>query len=479
MNKTIYQKSHKFKISIKLRRIVLLYFLPISLLMLLIIKINKVTYTQNKCYTESTLQLSNNNFPLSLTGVVKKSQRLCYYFYAESSHKIILQSTANITLINPSKDFQIIQGTSKIILPEQGIYSIFIETETEFKKYQILLTLESEKQSIKYLVKQSPMRLITKFDYNQGNNQGILQPTYNLVNPPSFKKSQKLEQIINNIVTVVASKGLPINRLSVSLIDLDNSKYCSYAGYSDQEPRFPASVVKLFWMVYLYGQYEAGVIRQGTIPYKELQKMIQDSNNESASFIVDTITGTKSGENLTGYELQEWIQKRFALNLFFEQAGYSKINISQKVFPTSYIKNDKPTGRELQMRQDEFNPIRDYITTYNVARLLFEIERDRSISQKSSKQMKILLKRSLHPQTWKNKEFNAIEGFLGESLPRDAYFASKMGWNFNTRNDAAIIGSPDAKYKYILVIFGDDPSFYKDKKLFPELSRMIYEKMTK
>ena len=76
------------------------------------------------------------------------------------------------------------------------------------------------------------------------------------------------------------------------------------------------------------------------------------------------------------------------------------------------------------------------------------------------------------------KEFNAIEGFLGEGLLRNAYFASKMSWNFNTRNDAAIIGSPNGKHKYILVIFGDDPSFYKDKKLLPELSRMVYEQMT-
>jgi beta-lactamase class A len=84
----------------------------------------------------------------------------------------------------------------------------------------------------------------------------------------------------------------------------------------------------------------------------------------------------------------------------------------------------------------------------------------------------------LHPSAWKNKEFNAIEGFLGEALPENAYLAAKMGWNFNTRNDAAIIGSPDGKHKYILVVFGDDPSFYKDKKLLPELSHLVYERMT-
>jgi len=93
--------------------------------------------------------------------------------------------------------------------------------------------------------------------------------------------------------------------------------------------------------------------------------------------------------------------------------------------------------------------------------------------------MKQLLRRSLKKEHWQNKQFNSIQGFLGEYLPQDAYFASKMGWNSKARNDAAIIGSPDGKHKYILVVFGDDPSFYQNKTLFPEISRIIYEQMTK
>ena len=35
-----------------------------------------------------------------------------------------------------------------------------------------------------------------------------------------------------------------------------------------------------------------------------------------------------------------------------------------------------------------------------------------------------------------------------------------------------------AKHKYILVVLGDDPSFFQDKKLFPEMSRIVYKAMT-
>jgi len=477
MYKKTEQRNRKPRFSHRLIKIAISSSILILASTILLIKNSqKITIldADKNCQEIKKLDLKNN-FSQEINGVIKKSQRLCYYFYGESGKIVNLQSNTNIVLVNPNKKKYILQGKSQIILPEPGIYSIIIQNENDTKNYQISIALDSQNEIGRYVSHQPPIRLVTNSDYNHINSQHI---TYNLVNEPTWMESQKLKQIINDIVLFVGSKGLPINRLSISLIDLDNSECCYYAGYLDQEPRFPASVVKLFWMVELFAQYKAEFLKPQKTLDQQLKKMIQDSNNESASLIVDTITRTNSGTKLTGEELQQWMQKRLTLNLFFERAGYSRINISQKVFPTSYQKNDQPSGRDLQMRKDEFNPIRDYTTTRNVARLLFEIEKEKSISQKFSQQMKKLLKRSLYPKAWKNKEYNAISGFLGESLPRDTYFASKMGWNFTTRNDAAIIGSPDGKHKYILVVFGDDPSFYRDKEIFPQLSRRIYEKMT-
>ncbi|WP_234300830.1 serine hydrolase [Sphaerospermopsis aphanizomenoides] len=435
--------------------------------------------------------MTTNN-PLSITPENVKDERICYEFYAQSGQKLYLQSNANVTLIYPNQSSENLKltddGGKDIVLSQTGIYSISV-LDKDIKNGQITISLESNIPSTSSLsnfplpslpspsinnYRTGRMRIITAYDYNQNIYPIYSQLTYQPLQKPNLQPSQKLQQIVDDVVIFMDSKGMPTTRLSVSLIDLKTS---SYAGYSDQEVRFPASVTKLFWMVYLYGQYQSRLLPEGTIPEKQLKKMIQDSDNEAASLIVDTITQTTSSNDLTGSELQIWIQKRLAMNSFFQQAGYSQINISQKLFPTKQF--TEPIGRDLQIRLDPADPIRDYATTSDVARLLFEIEAEKSISRKYSKQMKRLLKRSLHPQDWKNKEFNAIEGFLGEGLPQDAYFASKMGWNFSVRNDAAIIGSPDRKHKYILVIFGDDPSFYKDKKLFPEISRMVYQEMTK
>jgi len=441
-------------------------------------------YIDKNCQEKKVSSLSFNH-PLSLSGNFGKYQHLCYYFSSESGEKITLKSNTNIVLINPDQSSYTTQGLAQIELLETGIYSIIIQNENNAKNYQVSVNLVSpiKKATSNYIVyrHQHQMRLVQSLDYNdykyvngQTNHQLI---TYNLVDIPNWRKSEKLERIVSDMVNFVYSQRLPTDRLSISLIDLDSIKCCSYAGYSDREPRFPASVAKLFWMVYLFAEYKAGVIKPEARMEEELQKMIQDSNNESASLIVDTITGTTSGRELNENQLAQWLQKRLALNSFFERAGYSSINISQKVFPTSYARNDSPTGRDLQIRLDEINPVRNYVTTYDVARLLLEIEKGKSISPRYSRQMEHLLHRNLHPQFWQNKEYNAIAGFLGESLPKDAYFASKMGWNFSTRNDAAIIGSPNGKHKYILVVFGDDPGFYQNKQVFPQLSLMVYRQM--
>lgn len=316
------------------------------------------------------------------------------------------------------------------------------------------------------------MKLIPALDY-QGVQSTI---NYNKTTPPNWIFNSQLQQIVNEIVNNVISQGLPSENLSISLINLNSVNCCEYAGYSDGTARFAASITKLYWMVYLYGLYEAGTLNQGEVPEKAVRKMIEDSDNKYASLIVDKVTQTKSGDNLPENEFKKWYQKRLGLNQFFIKAGYNPINISQKLFP--YDDNYEPQGRDLQIRKDDVYPIRNHTTTHDIARLLLEIEREESISKQYSLKMKKILKRSLKKENWQNKQFNAIEGFLGEYLPEQVNFFSKMGWNSTTRNDAAIIHSPDGKNKYILVIFGDDPGFYKNKTIFPKISRMVYQKMT-
>jgi len=301
---------------------------------------------------------------------------------------------------------------------------------------------------------------------------------YNVKTKPNFKKSLALQALVNDIVATTLGKGLPSNPLSITLID---AKTGEYAEYQQDKPRFPASVVKLFWMVDLYAQIENGIWNESDfISY--LNGMIKKSDNNAASVVLDSITDTVSGKYLKGKEYEIWLNKRKQVNTFFQQAEYEKINISQKAFPITNLKIYEPQGSDLTMRGDPKAPIRNQITTQQAARLLYEITEGQAVSAVASQKMANWLsidsatrieKKAQHDPN----EFNPVRGYLSESLPTDVFFAGKAGWTSNSRQEAAYIATKDGKAAYILVIFAEDRSYAYDWTIFPQISRLVFERM--
>ncbi|MBW4645503.1 MAG: class A beta-lactamase-related serine hydrolase [Goleter apudmare HA4340-LM2] len=302
-------------------------------------------------------------------------------------------------------------------------------------------------------------------------------------NPPVLGKNDKLENIVDGLVNRVKNQNLPTDSLSITLIDLNTQ---TIAGYQQNTGRYPASVVKLFWMVILQAQIQQGSINQDAELYNDLNKMIVKSDNDASSRIIDRITGDKSRiEALGKEEFKQWKQKRQAINLFFQKAGYQDMNISQKTFPIPYLDFRRPIGTDLQIRGDDLQkPIRNKITTYQAARLMYEISNFQAVDIQSSQQMMNLLKRDLRTEVWKQdppnlEEFNPVENFFGESLSSEnVIFASKAGWTTASRQEVAYVATPDGKVRYVLAVFGDDPAYGKSKKIFPELSRIVFERMS-
>ncbi len=316
----------------------------------------------------------------------------------------------------------------------------------------------------------------------QESQEKTISLSYNVKILPKLQTNPQLEDIVNNIVTLAASKGLPTETLSISLIDLKSQ---TYAGYQERIPRFPASISKLFWMVALYANFESemlalDLIRTDALCKTDICRMMQKSDNESASRIVDKITKTTSGSQLSLDEYASWIEKRNYLNAFFQNAGYDRIDINQKNFPIPYLKLDEPQGRDLQMRGRDRKPIRNQMTTEQAARLMYEIFTGQAVSPQASTAMQNLLTRDLRPEVYKQEQYNSVEGFLGESLPRDRiYFASKVGWTLASRQEVAYITTNEGDVAYIIAIFGDDKLYGNDWDIFPEMSLKVFQEMTK
>ncbi|MEL7244788.1 MAG: serine hydrolase [Cyanobacteria bacterium J06573_2] len=302
---------------------------------------------------------------------------------------------------------------------------------------------------------------------------------YNIQTSPKLNKNKKLQKIVNEVVNFTESQKFPTQSLSMTIIDVETGEY---AGYQQERLRYPASVVKLFWMVNLYAQIEKGILSEEEFP-QYLDAMIKKSDNEAASYIIDRITKTEYKQNIKGEEYKKWRTKRLKINQYFQQAGYDNINISQKTFPIPSLKLSRAKGSELKLRDNPRKPIRNKISTQQVARLLYEIYQNQSVSEKSSLKMAELLNidaetRNVLRDEINLDEFNPVRGFLSASLPNNVDFKGKAGWTSNSRNDAGIITTPNGK-TYILVVFGENKAYAYDWQIFPDISKLVFNRMNK
>jgi hypothetical protein len=398
----------------------------------------------------------------------------CYHFEAQAGQSLAITTNTPITLLSPDNDITAIQDSWSQPLTISGQYYLKIEQNSYlndgfFIELSTLATANSNRVS-------SNIGSTLVGILNLSGKLRSPEPT-SLQTTPLFANDLQLKAILDQAIVHVERRGLPLDKLSISLVKLTSDSCCGYAGFNDNYPRYPASVAKLFWLVNLYAQYENRTLSPGTVPESEIRKMIADSDNEPASRVLDLVTQTESGKDLSTDELERWMDKRFSINRYFEARGYQGINLSQKTFPIPYLQLNGPQGRELQMRGNSAQPIRNHLTTRSTAWLLHEIFTNQAVNSTYSQRIQAHLKRDLSPASWQGKPFNSIEGFLGESLPASTSFYSKAGWMSISRNDAAVIVSPDGKAKYILVVFGDDQAFMDDEDIFPVISREIYQSL--
>ncbi|HEY9889602.1 MAG TPA: serine hydrolase [Candidatus Obscuribacterales bacterium] len=317
------------------------------------------------------------------------------------------------------------------------------------------------------------------------------QIRYPVTTPPPFApetsalQSPSLDEIIQGTLTLLKEQNYPTASVSVSLVDLTGD-CCAYGRFQDTQARYPASVVKLFWLVALYGQYEAGLLQPDVdVVADDESLMAHYSNNGASSRVLDAITQTESGASLDGAALTEWITARKSINTYFQLADYPDLNIAHKTFPIPDLGLTEREGRDLQILDamakagDENQLSRNYLTTFAVARLLYEIETGQAISPAYSDRIKQHLKHSTDPAIWQSEDPNSIEGFFGEYLPADADLYTKLGYTFDDgRQEAAIIADADGKTRFILVVFANDPIYSDSKtKIFPEIARYVYDQM--
>jgi Beta-lactamase enzyme family len=238
--------------------------------------------------------------------------------------------------------------------------------------------------------------------------------------------------------------------------------------YRGVELIYPASVVKLFYLVAIHEWLERQMVQPSPELDRAIRDMIVESSNDSTGLVVDVLTGTTSGPELSPEPFGTWKRQRQLVNQYlqsFQWPEFATINVCQKTW------GDGPYGRERAFYGEHFEN-RNMLTTIATARLLHAIVGGVAASSGRSQTMLDLMRRSLNPKDLAADPENQVTGFLGAGLPTHAQVWSKAGLMSRVRHDAAYIELANTQ-PYLLVVFTEGEAHSANEAILPFVSGQI------
>jgi Beta-lactamase enzyme family len=233
-------------------------------------------------------------------------------------------------------------------------------------------------------------------------------------------------------------------------------------------PIYPASVVKLFYLVACHEWLQTGMLSPSAELERGMQDMIVSSSNDATGLVVDMLTGTTSGPELAAGPFATWQYQRNIVNRYFQSLDWPElvaVNLNQKTWC------EGPYGREKAfLGPDKTN--RNALTTDATARLLHSIVGGVAVSSPRSQAMMSLLQRSLDPEVLAADPENQVTGFLAEGLPPGSQVWSKAGWTSQVRHDAAYLEIP-GQQPNLLVVFTEGRQASQATEVLPFIAEQV------
>lgn len=305
-----------------------------------------------------------------------------------------------------------------------------------------------------------------------------------------FRKDEQLQQFGDRLLEATWAEfpGLTRNQIAMTWIVYDPPVPVNTGGalspeefwkhqvrgysYRGVERIYPASIVKLFYLVAVYEWLDKNMIQPSDELHRAIRDMIVDSSNDATSLVVDVLTGTTSGPELPPSPFETWKTQRNIVNRYIQTLGwpeFESINVNQKTW------GDGSYGRE-RLFLGEMMENRNMLTTDATARLLHSIIGGVAVSAQASQKMMTLMKRSLDPAVLEDDPENQVTGFFGAGLPQNAQLWSKAGWTSKVRHDSAYIEIPGLQ-PYLLVVFTEGKAQSKNEAILPFVSQQVVAAM--
>lgn len=290
-------------------------------------------------------------------------------------------------------------------------------------------------------------------------------------------QSPALQPLVDRAAQTALEKYAPQKllptQLAFTLVDL--SAFPSPASPADSAPRasyrgdvqiYPASVIKLFYLAAAHRWMEDGKLNATPELRRAMKDMIVDSSNDATHYVIDVLTGTNSGPEISDADIKTWFDHRNAVTHYFASLGYTGVFAHKKPW------SDGPYGRESQAIR-LFEPKRNLLTTDATARLFTAIATGQCVTAARSAEMMTLLARDL---ATKDPDPDNQAKFTGPILPTGAKLWSKAGWTSQTRHDAAYIELPHGP-KFLLVVFTTDHA--NERTIIHTVAKVIVDAFAK
>lgn len=287
---------------------------------------------------------------------------------------------------------------------------------------------------------------------------------------PAPTSSPALQSAVDTVRNESLAKfNLQPDQLGIAVASLDRGRGSVALGAANGDATFySASVVKLHFIAYAAKLLSDGKIRFTEEFDRAARDMIVESNNDATSLIVDTITGTTSGPELSGRALRSYAEKRNVVNRWLASLGLPNENACQKTY------NEGPYGRESQFRDGGKNSNR--LTATGTARLMAAIalrSPELGIDAKWADWMDKYLRRPVPAD--QSEAAGQVRKFIGEAMPNGTILHSKAGWTSTTRHDVAWVKLPDGR-EYVFSIFTKNAS--NNQEILPSVARDLLAKLT-
>lgn len=228
------------------------------------------------------------------------------------------------------------------------------------------------------------------------------------------------------------------DRIAVVIRNLDSGDSGAFNG---DRPFYPASVSKLFFLAEAARQLDADMWSLTPEIDRAISDMIRKSSNDATGLIVDLLTQTTSGPELSDQELAEYIRARDIIAKSFASVGMLGLKLGCKTYW------EGPYGREAQYAGPH-RERRNSLTASATAELLVRLATGH---WPNSDWAMAYLQRN-NPQDARNRQDVQGTRYIGSTIPPGAKLWSKSGWTSEVRHDAALVQLASGA-RWVVVIF--------------------------